>query len=544
VRDFGNEVHPSLIVSTEVATILTAACLFISARGVRLRRRRAWISATFLQILLVVTSLIHSAHFIFHKRATSLFSYSSSGISHLFSEFIILGLLIYFREEFRTKTDPLTRNQSALFFLRNSFLGILLGFFVVFFDSQSFDHRPSISQSLEIAIKGLLGISGSLAFVNNSSQERLEYFLGGIGLLVIITGLAKFLRPINRLTSLTDENDLKVRTLLSLHKDSDSLSYFALRQNKNVIWGKNSKAAIPYSVANGVMITTGDPLGDKESWPSAISEFVNEANSHAWLPAVYGCSETAGEIWVRETNFEALEIGDEAVVEVEHFSIEGAEMKNVRQTINRIKRFNYATQTAHVRDIDTETRQVLATLAQQWRGNSQERGFSMALGRFCDPQDPDCIITWTIADGKILAMLQFVPWNSNGLSLDLMRRSPEAETGVNELMITATLDYAKKNNIDFVSLNFASFRSVFERGKKLGAGPITRINHSLLLFLSRFFQMESLYRFNVKFRPMWEPRFVIFPGIGSLVRVGFAILRVESFLPDYTKFRIFGKSKK
>jgi len=537
VRDFGNEVYPSLIVSTEVATVLTAACLFMSARGVRLRRRNAWISATLLQILLIVTSLIHSVHFVFHVRASSAFSFPSSGLSHLFSEFIILGLLIYFRHEFKTKTDPLTRSQSAIFFLRSSFFGVILGFLVVFFDSHSFEQRPSISQSIEIAIKGLFGISGSLKFVTTSSQDRLEYFLGGIGLLVILTSLAKFLRPISRSTSLTQENELKVRELLSQHNDNDSLSYFALRQNKNVIWGKNLKAAIPYSVVNGVMIATGDPLGDQESWPSAIAEFVNEANSHAWIPVVYGCSETAGEIWVRETNFEALEIGDEAVVEVEHFSMEGAEVKNVRQTINRIKRFNYETQTAQVRDIDTETRHALATLAQHWRGSSQERGFSMALGRFCDLRDPDCIITWASADGKILAMLQFVPWNLNGLSLDLMRRSTEAETGVNELMICATLDYAKKNKIDYVSLNFASFRSVFERGKKLGAGPITRINHSFLVFLSRFFQMESLYRFNAKFKPKWEPRFVIFPGISSLVRVGFAILRIESLIPQTPKFR-------
>jgi lysyl-tRNA synthetase class 2 len=160
-----------------------------------------------------------------------------------------------------------------------------------------------------------------------------------------------------------------------------------------------------------------------------------------------------------------------------------------------------------------------------------ERGFSMALGRFCDLRDPDCIITWAECNGEILALLQFVPWNKNGLSLDLMRRSPDAETGVNELMICATLEYARTHEVEQISLNFASFRSIFEKGKKLGAGPITRINHRILIFLSRFFQMESLYRFNAKFRPTWEPRYVVFPGISHLGRVGIAILTIESFIP-------------
>ena len=156
----------------------------------------------------------------------------------------------------------------------------------------------------------------------------------------------------------------------------------------------------------------------------------------------------------------------------------------------------------------------------------------MALGRFCDVRDPDCLITWAIENDSIVGLLQFVPWNSDGVSLDLMRRSPEAESGVNELMICATIEYARSNDIEKISLNFASFRSVFERGKKLGAGPITRFNHKVLVFLSRFFQMESLYRFNAKFRPSWEPRFVVFPGISHLLRVGIAILRIESFLPS------------
>lgn len=540
VRDFGNEIHPTIIVSTEVATILTAASLFVSARGVGLRRKRAWLSATILQIVLIATSLIHSAHFLLRHNTRSSIAFLEFGFSHLLSEFVVLGLLIYFRSGFKTIVDPFTRKQSVIFFFRNMALGYFLASLIVFFDSHSFVKPPSIMNALEISLKGLIGVSGPLVFVSVAAQERLEFFLGGIGLLVTISALAKFLRPAQRNTLLTHQNEEKVRDLLNQYSDGDSLSYFVLRENKAIVWSRNHKAAIAYSVVNEVMITTGDPIGDRESWPSAIFEFIAEAQRHAWIPAIYGCSEEAGEIWVRETNFDALEIGDEAIVKVSEFTVEGAEMKNVRQTINRIKRFNYATVTQRIKEIDPETRAELARLAQKWRGSSSERGFSMALGRFCDERDPECVVTWALVDGAIVALLQFVPWNQNGLSLDLMRRSPEAETGVNELMICATFDYAKSNQIAQISLNFASFRSIFERGKKLGAGPITRLNHRILVFLSRFFQMESLYRFNAKFRPTWEPRFVVFPGVSHLFRVGFAILRIESFI---TPPRFFSKTR-
>ena len=50
------------------------------------------------------------------------------------------------------------------------------------------------------------------------------------------------------------------------------------------------------------------------------------------------------------------------------------------------------------------------------------------------------------------------------------------------------------------------------------------------MFLSRWFQIESLYRFNVKFRPIWEPRFVVFRQTRDIPRIALAALEAEAFL--------------
>ena len=81
-----------------------------------------------------------------------------------------------------------------------------------------------------------------------------------------------------------------------------------------------------------------------------------------------------------------------------------------------------------------------------------------------------------------------------------------------------------------VSLNFAAFRSAIERGERLGAGPFQRAWRWILVFLSRWFQIDSLYRFNAKFRPIWEPRFICYPGAGDLPRIGIAMLEAEAFI--------------
>ena len=535
LRVFGKALHPELILSSEVASILIAVCLLLTARGISLRRKRAWYLALILQVSLLATFFIRVFHYVITKHHTTHLLINLVGVSHLVLQFVVLFLLIKYRRNFLTFADPLTSRQAAYFLLRNFFLVTFIGFIIVYLDNGSFATKISWIQAFEISIKGLIGISGSVKFVSVLSQERIEFFLGGLGVILVVTSLAKFLKPISKRTSLSAENAVKIRELLQNYSEADSLSYFALRDNKTVIWSKNGKAAIPYSIVSGVMITTGDPIGDSESWPSAMAQFLAEADKHAWIPAIYGCTEEAGEVWVRETAFDALEIGDEAIIDVDSFSIEGSKMKNVRQTLNRITRLGYEVKSSRVKDLPISTRDQMSVLMQSWRKDQTERGFSMALGRFCDPQDPDCLIVWAEKSDEVMAVFQFVPWGTNSFSLDLMRRSPDADTGVSELLILEAVNYSKAIGYLKISLNFATFRSIFERGKKLGAGPIIKASHSLLVFLSRFFQMESLYRFNAKFSPRWEPRFIIFPGIGDLIKVGYAILRIEAFIPDRRK---------
>jgi len=198
--------------------------------------------------------------------------------------------------------------------------------------------------------------------------------------------------------------------------------------------------------------------------------------------------------------------------------------------VARVERAGYNAQVRRLHEltpaeIDEMQRQVAA-----WRGAVVERGFSMALGRYGDPADGECVVVTAHKDGALAAILHFVPWAGDGLSLDLMRRDRDADPGLNELLIVTTLRAAPELGIRRVSLNFAVFRSALERGSRLGAGPILRGWRAALLLASRWFQIESLYRFNAKFCPQWEPRFVCYPGPRDIPRVALAALEAEAFL--------------
>jgi lysyl-tRNA synthetase class 2 len=172
----------------------------------------------------------------------------------------------------------------------------------------------------------------------------------------------------------------------------------------------------------------------------------------------------------------------------------------------------------------------LCQAAESWRGDAVERGFSMALSRLGDVTDPDCVIATARRDGELRGILHFVPWGPCGLSLDLMRRDRTADYGLNEFMIAQLVQACPSLGVGRISLNFAVFRDALERGERIGAGPILRAWRRVLLFASRWWQIESLYRFNVKFRPEWEPRFISFSATRDLPRIAVAALEAEAFL--------------
>ncbi|WP_314253174.1 phosphatidylglycerol lysyltransferase domain-containing protein [Streptomyces kutzneri] len=357
-----------------------------------------------------------------------------------------------------------------------------------------------------------------------------DVFVNVMSMLLLLAVLFAAFRSRRAVDPISEEDEERLRALLARQGDRDSLGYFALRREKSVIWSPTGKAAVTYRVVGGVSLASGDPIGDPEAWPGAIDPWLAEAREHGWVPAVMGASEEAGQIYARH-GLDALELGDEAIVETADFTLEGRAMRTVRQAFNRVKRAGYTVRIRRHDDIPAEEMAELVRRADDWRDGATERGFSMALGRLGDPADGQCVmLECTDGNGGLRAVLSFVPWGPKGLSLDLMRRDRDSENGLMEFMVIELLERSKEIGVTQVSLNFAMFRSVFERGSRLGAGPVLRMWRSLLSFFSRWWQIESLYRANAKYRPIWEPRFMLFEKSSDLLRIGVAAGRAEGFL--------------
>src|SRR5258706_1582880 len=198
--------------------------------------------------------------------------------------------------------------------------------------------------------------------------------------------------------------------------------------------------------------------------------------------------------------------------------------------VTRVCRHGYVAEVRRMGDIPRAEISSLIRQADSWRGCPTERGFSMALGRVGTPGDENCVIATATENGVLRAILHFVPWGADGLSLDLMRRDRAAQPGLNDFLIVETIKSAENLGIKRVSLNFTVFRAALERGERIGAGPVLRAWRRILVFMSRWFQIESLYKFNAKFCPEWVPRFFVFTGTRDIPRISLAALEAEAFL--------------
>ena len=503
---------PLPIRATAAASAIFSGLVMITiARGLKRRKSRA----RNLAILLLILNSFNS-------------------VTQSVIQLILLVLLVVFRKEFYAKSDPSTKWRPVTAFIQMAAVTLVSSGLLLYLRRDNlFYGSTSISQISKAVLLGFFGIDSGLIFKSDRLSDSVAFFLGAMGVFTILVPLWLFFRRVKPMITMSNEERLILKKLYKHDEFQDSVAYFATRYDKSVVWSKNKKAAIAYRVVNGVMLASGDPIGEFSLWPEAIEQFMKIANQYAWTPGVMGATEKGGQVWIEKTKMLAVDIGDEAIIDVKDFTIEGKAMGNIRHMVNRTKRDGYSAVTYKWPDVPQSEQVELLKLAKEWRYGAAERGFSMSMDRFGLAEDAEAIITIAKKGNVIKGFIYFMPWATTGWSLDRMQREKGVDPGINELMIVTTIEAALQNGIKNISLNFAAFRSLFERADKISAGPLIRMMRNLIRFISNWFPVESLYRFNAKFQPEWQTRYVLYPKPTDLPRVGWAAIRAEQFISSF-----------
>jgi lysyl-tRNA synthetase class 2 len=231
----------------------------------------------------------------------------------------------------------------------------------------------------------------------------------------------------------------------------------------------------------------------------------------------------------RRAGLRALYVGDEAIVDTRSFSLEGRAIRKVRQSVSRMEAAGYTVELLDYDQLDTATLGELEGVSDRWRCGAAERGFSMAMDslRGAD-QVGSVVVAARDPGGTIRAFLHLVPsYGRPAMSLSYMRRDRDTPNGLMEFVVVRAIAVLRDRGVEELSLNFAAFARWIVRP----GGRIERVLGRAVSLANPFFQIESLHRFNAKFGPRWEPRYLVYERRRSLLRVGLAALRLEGQLP-------------
>jgi lysyl-tRNA synthetase class 2 len=310
----------------------------------------------------------------------------------------------------------------------------------------------------------------------------------------------------------------------------DTLAPFVLRADKSYFFDEEETAFLAYKVVGGVAVVSGDPVGTPDAFERLLERFLRFVHERDWRVAVLGASEA----WLpryRAHGLHALYHGDEAVLEVDRFCLEGRAIRKVRQSGHRLERAGYTARALHPREIGPELRRELEVVAREWRSGEPERGFVMALDTLFRLEDEDALFVVGFDSGGAAAGFIHFAISRPGcaLSLSSMPRLRTTPNGFNEWLVCEAVEWARAHGLSRISLNFAPFAALLAPEAELSA--LQRVERRALLTLKGHFQLDNLLLFNRKFAPSWQRRFVVYERRRDLPRVGIAALAAEAYLP-------------
>jgi lysyl-tRNA synthetase class 2 len=309
---------------------------------------------------------------------------------------------------------------------------------------------------------------------------------------------------------------------------SDTLSFFKLRTDQHYLFSEDGRAFVSYRIENGVLLLAGDPVGPQAAFESLLDQVRAFAEARGLKLGAVGAGERMRPLY-EQLGLRMLYLGDEAIVDLEAFSLEGRPIRKVRQSVTRLRKAGFKAELGETAELDPATRDEVERVVELGRQGAPERGFSMAMDSVTGEHCQDTMVLLARdGEGAVRGVLHFVPcFGRQAVSLSFMRRDPDTPNGLTEFMVASAAELLRERGIRELSLNFAAFARWMHSPERWHE----RLLGKLVAVGNPYFQIESLYRFNAKFFPRWEPRYLVYEGALGLPRTGLAAMWAEGQLP-------------
>ena len=273
-------------------------------------------------------------------------------------------------------------------------------------------------------------------------------------------------------------------------------------------------------------IVLGDPVGPLEEIEETLRSFIELCHQNSWSVVFHQTLPDFLPIY-RSLGFRKLKIGDDAIVDLQSFSLSGRRMKHLRNNIHHLTR-SAVQIVRYDPPIPEHILAALKAVSDDWLQIPGRRERSFTMGRFSEDYIAGTPILAAVdQQGQFLAFVNLIPSYRGGeATIDLMRHRIEVPNGIMDYLFIKLFEYNRELGYQRVNLGMAPVAGFNENEK---ASSEERTVHFFLQGLTFIFSFEGLRQYKAKFASQWEPRYCIYRNVFSLPKFALALAKVTEF---------------
>lgn len=497
----------SQIVSADASVTLVVGLSFIYLAGTLARgKRNAWLIALPLYVYLLARNVRHfdfDLSEINHPLRAILFNITLPAV--VLAALVINWRLFNVKSEIRSFTTALGRAVIILFV---AFLYGSVGFQLV--DKKDFHQNIPFWTGAHYTVDQF-GLTTNKQLEPQTKQASLFLdSLGAISLGSVFYVVVSLFAPI-RFKLNNQQHDYQDMARLLSNYPSTSEDFFKLwPRDKAYFFNQSRSAALAYHTARSIALVVGDPAGKPSEFERLLLDFSNYCRANDWEPALVHTEKTYASLYLR-LGFESQKIGDEAIVDIEHFVKNVATNKYFRHIRNKFERQKYACELLtppHSPALIARLKEI----SDDWLKipGRAERGFMM--GYFSEDYMQQCPVA-IIRDevGTILAFINQIPsFNEREANFDFLRHSRTSPGNINDFLMQNFISLLHKQGIKKINIGLAPLTGLQQQG--INNGAIDTIMIFVYSNGNRFYSFQGLKKFKDKYEPNWESRYIVYRG--------------------------------
>ena len=309
-----------------------------------------------------------------------------------------------------------------------------------------------------------------------------------------------------------DEDFIKAGELIK-KLGSSPVDYFKTYEDKLLYFGKRREGLISYRMAGSFAVVLEQPVCANRQDEMALLEEFEEFCIESGLRSAYYRVEEESLRLFHSLGKKSLIIGQEAIVDLEKFTLEGKNKKSMRNGLNSLQKNGFKTN-IYDAPIKDGLLQKLEYVSNDWLKSTNREEIVFTQGMFdWEKLKNQTIITVENEDEQVFGFLNIIPdFAPNEATYDLIRKSSEAPGGVNDALIIALIDYCRLNNYKYLNLGLAPLSGI-DQAKDLPEKTLKFAYEKL----QQFRHYRGLRDFKEKFLPVWQNKYLIYENHYDLI---------------------------